>query len=98
MATPINICSASGAAFNTTVELTPTGKVFHSRSGTDRNRDYRPALELLMGRLDKAQIPYEIYLDSNRFQDIPLERRRLAFNRQAPISTRFIWMNLDVGI
>lgn len=42
-----------------------------------------------MDRLDKAQISYEIYLDSNRVQDIPLERRRLAFNRLAPISTRF---------
>ncbi|MER8755174.1 hypothetical protein NKH69_05775 [Mesorhizobium sp. M0976] len=46
-------------------------------------------MELLMGRLDRARIPYEIYLDSRPVQHIPLIQRRLLFDRKAPISTRF---------
>ncbi len=74
---------------NATTELSPDGIILHSRSGTDRNRDYRQAVELLMGRLDQARIPYEIYLDSRPVHQIPLTQRRLLFDRESPISTRF---------
>ncbi|MBE1206031.1 HNH endonuclease [Aminobacter carboxidus] len=71
------------------MELSSDGIILHSRSGTDRNRDYKRALELLMARFDHAGIPYEIYLDSRPVQHIPLTQRRLAFDRVAAISTRF---------
>jgi len=71
------------------VELGRDGVILHSRSGTDRNRDYREALELLMERLDRAGIAYQIYLDSRPVQHIQLGQRRLSFNRQAPTSARF---------
>lgn len=74
---------------NATTELRPDGIILHSRSGTDRNRDYRQALELLMRRLDQARILYEIYLDSRPVQHVPLTGRRLEFDRSASISTRF---------
>jgi hypothetical protein len=79
----------SGALLNATVELHSDGMVVHSRSGTNRNRDYRPALELLMDRLDRAGIAYEIYLDSRPVQQIPREQRRLTFDPNAPVTARF---------
>lgn len=79
----------NGAPLNAGAELTGSGLVFHSRSGTDRNRDYRQALETMMWRLDQAGIAYEIYLDSRPVQDTPLVQRRLTFNRTAPVAARF---------
>ena len=86
---PITLRAANGAALNAAAELTRDGIVLHSRSGTDRNRDYRQALETLMLRLDRAGIAYEIYLDSRPVQHIPLRQRRSAFNRIAPVAARF---------
>lgn len=65
------------------------GVVVHSRSGINRNRDYRPALELLISRLNDAQIPFEVYLDSRPVQGIDLAERRLFFDRQAAVPTQF---------
>ena len=79
----------SGTALNATAEVSPEGIIFHSRSGTDRNRDYRAALELLLGRLDTARISYDIFLDSRPVQHLPLDQRRLAFDRQVTLTDRF---------
>ena len=89
MSKPVVLHDKTGVPLNATVELSSDGIVLHSRSGTDRNRDYRQALEMLMGRLDAARISYEIYLDSRPVQHVPLARRQLTFNRQAPVSARF---------
>lgn len=89
MGTSIVLRTGTGERLNATVELSPDGIVLHSRSGTDRNRDYRQALELLMERLDQAHVAYEVYLDSRPVQHLPLDQRRLSFNRQAPRSARF---------
>jgi 5-methylcytosine-specific restriction protein A len=89
MTRTITLRSSSGFPLNAAVELSPDGIILHSRSGTDRNRDYRQALEMLMGRLDAQRISYEIYLDSRPVQHISLAQRRLTFNRGAPISSRF---------
>lgn len=78
-----------GKQLNAKLELHELGLIFHSRSGTERNRDYRPALELLLSRLDDAQISYEIYLDSRPVQEIDLAKRQLFFDRLAPVQTRF---------
>lgn len=85
----ITLGGPDGSRLNARVDLDPRGLVLHSRSGVDRNRDYRQALELLMARLDTAGIGYDVYLDSNRVQDLPLEQRKLAFPRNAPIPERF---------
>ncbi|MDW9778590.1 hypothetical protein GOB92_10415 [Sinorhizobium meliloti] len=79
----------AGTALNATVETHELGLVLHSRSGTTRNRDYRAALELIMERLDNADINYEIYRDSSRVQNESLPDRRLSFDKQAPIARRF---------
>lgn len=89
MATAVIIRDAKGDPLNAAAELTPAGVIFHSRSGTDRNRDYRQGLEMLMRRLDDAGIRYEIHLDSKPVQHVPLAQRRLAFNRTAPVAARF---------
>lgn len=78
-----------GKTLNAMLEVHELGIALHSRSGTTRNRDYRAALELLMARLDSADIDYEIYLDSKPVQDVPLAERRLSFDRQAPVIDRF---------
>lgn len=89
MTESFTIRTDSGAELNATLEFRSEGIIFHSRSGTDRNRDYRPALELLLRRLDQVDISYDVYLDSRPVQHIPLAQRRLLFDREAPISTRF---------
>ncbi|MGO4199079.1 hypothetical protein AB4Z13_27340 [Rhizobium sp. YAF28] len=78
-----------GTQLNAKIELHEQGLVLHSRSGTDRNRDYRAALEMLLSRLDGAQITYRIYLDSQPVQGIDLADRELSFDRLSPVATRF---------
>lgn len=78
-----------GSTLNAKVDITAREVILHSRSGTSRNRDYRAALELLLLRLDRAQVQYEIYLDSQPVQELPLAERRLSFDRMAPIEQRF---------
>ncbi|OCJ15272.1 hypothetical protein A6U87_24425 [Rhizobium sp. AC44/96] len=78
-----------GVQLNAKVEMHEHGLILHSRSGTDRNRDYRAALEMLMSRLDHGQVAYRIYLDSRPVQGIGLGERELAFDRLAPVGTRF---------
>lgn len=85
----VTLRTDTGAQFHATLELVAEGIVLHSRSGTDRNRDYRQALELLMERFDRPHIAYEFYLDSRPVQDIPLEQRRLSADLSSPISDRF---------
>lgn len=89
MSTLLILRADSGVPLNAAAELGPHGVILHSRSGTDRNRDYRGALELLMARLDRARITYEVFLDSRPVQHIPLAQRRLAFSREGSVSTRF---------
>lgn len=89
MADSFNLRTDAGSILNASIEIDAAGIILHSRSGTERNRDYKKALVLLMGRLDKAGIDYEIYLDSRPSQQFPLEERRLIFDREAPLSQRF---------
>lgn len=89
MSTTIVLQDAAGTPLNAKVEITDVGIVLHSRSGKDRNPDYREALETLLRKLDRAGFAYDIYLDSQPVQHLPLERRRLAYTRTAPISERF---------
>ncbi|MBB3977729.1 5-methylcytosine-specific restriction protein A [Rhizobium azooxidifex] len=79
----------NGAPLKAKIEINASGIVLHSRSGTDRSRDYRKALELLLSRLDIAGVGYEIYVDSHPVQSIPLADRRLIFSRNVPVATRF---------
>lgn len=85
----MNVVSDGGTPLNANVEIVESGIVLHSRSGTDRNRDYRQALELLLSRLDAADAAYDVYLDSRPVQHLPLADRRLTFSRNVPVATRF---------
>ena len=85
----ITMRAPNGLALNSRVDLEPRGLVLHSRSGTDRNRDYREALKLIMSRLDACGIQYDLFLDSRPVQHLPLEQRRLVFSRPSPIAERF---------
>ncbi|QND51675.1 hypothetical protein HB779_07000 [Phyllobacterium sp. 628] len=89
MGTPLILVTDNSARLNSKLELDERGVILHSRSGKQRNRDYRLALELLLARLDGAGIRYSIYLDSKPVQDIPLDERLLHFDQQASISARF---------
>ncbi|RUM26639.1 hypothetical protein EFQ99_00030 [Rhizobium vallis] len=83
------LLSNDGAQLNANVEMHERGLILHSRSGTDRNRDYRAALELLLSRLDQAQIVYRVYLDSRPVQGVNLSDRELSFDRMSPVGARF---------
>lgn len=83
------LVTADGAQLNAKVEMDERGLILHSRSGTDRNRDYRAALEMLLSRLDHAQIAYRIYLDSKPVQGVRLSERELSFDRMSPVAARF---------
>lgn len=89
MPTPIFMRTVNGQSLNARVEADEHGIVVHSRSGTDRNRDYRDAMELLLARLDNAGHPYEAYLDSAPVRHMPLSQRRLTFPRSGPVAERF---------
>jgi len=74
---------------NARVELSGSELIVHSRSGRDRNPNYRPAVELLLARLDAAGIGYEIYLDSQPVQHLPLTQRRLIVPKSGAVDDRF---------
>jgi len=79
----------AGNTLNARIDVTHNGIILHSRSGKDRNPDYREALEALLSRLDSAAIQYEIYLDSRPSQRRDLAERRLHFDIGAPVQKRF---------
>jgi hypothetical protein len=83
MAVDITLRSHSGVPLNARVEADERGVVLHSRSGTDRNRDYREALEQILSRLDAAGIAYDVYLDSAPVKDQHLGQRKLTFHAAA---------------
>ncbi|MBB3655719.1 5-methylcytosine-specific restriction protein A [Rhizobium sp. BK650] len=89
MSDQLILLTAEGAQLNAKVEMHDLGIILHSRSGTDRNRDYRAALEMLMSRLDHGQIAYRIYLDSRPVQGVDHAQRELSFDRLSPVATRF---------
>jgi len=63
----ILITDASGRLLNAKVEVGDGEIVLHSRSGagrTERNPDYRRALEIMLKRLQSEQIKPEVILDS----------------------------------
>lgn len=63
---------------NAKVLVGSDGLIVLSRSGTDTNRDYRPAMELLLKRIKAAHLRPTAYLDSAPVQSKPLSDRRLA--------------------
>lgn len=85
----ITLRDATGTDLNARVDISDQGIILHSRSGKDRNRDYRQAMELLFERLDAAGIEYDIFNDSQRVQDIPMEQRKLTFPRGGLVPERF---------
>ncbi|TAU33813.1 HNH endonuclease [Rhizobium ruizarguesonis] len=89
MSDQLILVTDDGAQLNAKVEMHELGLILHSRSGTDRNRDYRAAFEMLLSRLDGARIAYRIYLDSKPVQGIDLAQRELSFDRMSPVPTRF---------
>lgn len=89
MPAPLILTTDLGTQLNAKVEMHDLGLILHGRSGKDRNRDYRAALELLLSRLDGARIDYRIYLDSLPVQGINLAERELSFDRRSSVAMRF---------
>lgn len=89
MSSDVMLRTEAGELLNARVEMDGCGLVVHSRSGTDRNRDYRQAVETIFSRLDAANINYEVYLDSAPVQYRPLASRKLSFPTGGPIGERF---------
>lgn len=85
----ITISDGRGRRLDVRVELSGSDLIVHSRSGQDRNPDYRPAVEALLVTLDAARIGYEVYLDSQPVQMLPLDRRRLSVPVVGPVADRF---------
>lgn len=71
----VTIRNNDGHAFDASVDIEGNAVVLHSRSGTSRNRDYRPALEMILARLADNGVKPDIYLDSNRVVHLPLSQR-----------------------
>lgn len=87
--TNVVLLSPSGTVLNARVEQDARGLILHSRSGTDRNRDYRQALETMLALLDASRVAYDVYLDSGPVQQQPLPDRRLAVSRTGTVAERF---------
>ena len=78
----VTIRSNDGNAFDARVDIEANAVVLHSRSGTSRNRDYRPALEMILARLADNGVKPDVYLDSNRVDHLPLSQRRILSGAQ----------------
>ncbi len=89
MAIQVHARDDDGNELNASVDLDDGYLIFHSRSGTARNRDYRAALETILFRLDQAGLDYDIFLDSQPVQLLPLEQRKLVFSHRSPVPERF---------
>lgn len=85
----IVIADPKNRKLNARVELLGSDIIVHSRSGQDRNSDYRLAVETILLRLDAAKIEYEIFLDSQPVQHLPLDQRRLNTAKQGGIGDQF---------
>ncbi|NKJ40837.1 HNH endonuclease [Novosphingobium sp. SG720] len=78
----VTIRNNDGKAFDARVEIEGNAVILHSRSGTSRNRDYRPTLEMILARLADNGVKPDIYLDSNRVEHLPLLQRRILQGAQ----------------
>lgn len=78
----VTIRNNNGSAFDARVDIEGNAVVLHSRSGTSRNRDYRPALEMILARLAESGVKPDVYLDSNRVDHLPLSQRRILRGAQ----------------
>lgn len=85
----ITITNSIGGKLDARIELIGSDLIVHSRSGQDRNRDYRPAVETMLTRLDAARIGYSIHLDSKPVQHLPLSSRRLSVPKTGSVEERF---------
>lgn len=78
----VTIRNNDGHAFDASVDIEGNAVVLHSRSGTSRNRDYRPALEMILARLADNGVKPDVYLDSNRVDHLPLSQRDILRGAQ----------------
>lgn len=78
----ITIRDNDGNAFDARVDIEGNAVILHSRSGTSRNRDYRPELETILARLGDNGAKPDVYLDSNRVDHLPLLQRRILRGAQ----------------
>ena len=83
------ITNLLGRKLDARLELSGSDVIVHSRSGQNRNPEYRPAVEAMLERLDAAKIGYEIYLDSLPVQHLPLNQRRLDVPKLGNLTDRF---------
>lgn len=85
----ISITNPLGRALDARLELSGSDVIVHSRSGQNRNSEYRPAVEAMLERLDAAKIGYEIYLDSQPVQHLPLNQRSMNVPKLGNVTDRF---------
>jgi 5-methylcytosine-specific restriction protein A len=74
----LTLTQENGAPLNATIEIETDSIVLHSRSGKSRNRDYRPALEMILDRLHREGMTFEVFLDPDPKRRPDGVRRKLA--------------------
>jgi 5-methylcytosine-specific restriction protein A len=66
-----------GTELNSEIDVQDSEIILHSRSGKDRNRDYKQAFLAIVSRLRMRELRPAIYLDSLPVQHTPLEAREI---------------------
>lgn len=67
----------SGVQLKSEIEVNDGEIILHSRSGRDRNPDYKPAFLVLLKRLNHVGLRPDIFLDSERVHEQPLAERQV---------------------
>lgn len=66
-----------GTELNSEIEVRDSEIILHSRSGKDRNRDYKQAFLRIVSRLRAKGLRPDIYLDSRPVQHMALKAREV---------------------
>ena len=85
----IMIFDPQGRKLDARIESIGSDLIVHSRSGQHRNPDYRPAVEAALERLEAAKIDFDIFLDSQPVQSLPLAQRKLNVPMIGSFAERF---------
>jgi len=73
----MRIRDEDGNELNSEIDVQDSEIILHSRSGKDRNRDYKGAFLTIVSRLRAKGLRPDIYLDSRPVQHMPLEAREV---------------------
>ena len=91
----------SGAPIDAHFEVQSGNLVLHSRGGTKgtaqaTNTDYQSALRLMLERFRRSGLKIsDVWVDSSRVKNLPIERRRVLFPDDALVSTDDLYTRLS---